>query len=557
MNGFPVAPINLSLIESLGLIIIIGTVLGHFARVLKQPTILAYIVTGFILGPFGLGLITSRSDIEALSELGIAFLLFAVGLELNLGKLRRIGKEIVLVSLIQVSLCFLITFCLFFFLGFSSVYSFYLGLAASFSSTMVVVKLLSDKKKTGSLSGRLTIGILIIQDILIILMLSVIPYIGGTISKNFVSVLMNGIGLIALGIVLNRFIFPTLLKYSAKTRELLFLLSISTVFLFVILSYQLGFSIAIGGFIAGLTLAAYPYNIEIATEIKPLRNFFLAIFFSSLGMQLNLQVLQNFLSVFLALFVIVLLVKPLIILLSLKLFNYEKRIPIAVSIPLAQSSEFTFVLAQEGYLANHLSLEFASLLTSFTLISIALTPYLFAFSYKLSERVARGKVKIKRIKFKNHVVILGCHKAGKYLIENLKEKIIAVDHDPDVIENLKEKGYKCIYGEGDNRDILEAVNVKDAKLVISAIPDLEANLYIVRTVKEINPKVRVIAKAFTIPDALKIYEEGADYVVIPMRLAGDKLLREAKRILSGEDIERRREKEIEELREEVAKGFLI
>jgi Kef-type K+ transport system membrane component KefB len=549
--------LELGLIEALGLIIILSTILGHFARLLRQPTILAYIIAGFILGPFGFALITNQAEIATLSELGIAFLLFVVGLELNLGKLRRVGKEIVFVSLIQVFLTFLITYFLFLFLGFSFTYSFYLGLATSFSSTMVVIKLLSDKKKIGSLRGRLTIGILMIQDILIILVLSLIPYIQDTIPVNFISILMNGIGLIALGIVLNRFIFPTLLRYSAKTRELLFLLSISTVFLFIILSYQLGFSIAIGGFIAGLTLAAYPYNIEIATEVRSLHNFFLAIFFASLGMQLNLQILQNFLSVFFFLFFIVLLIKPLIIFFSLKLFNYEKRIPVAVSIPLAQASEFTFILAQEGYWANHISLEFASLLTTFTLLSIAITPYLFSFSYKIADKIARGKVKVKKEKLKDHVVILGCHKAGKYLIENLKEKIIAVDHDPDVIEDLKEKGYKCIYGDGDNKDILEAVNVKDAKLIISAIPDLEANLYIARTVKEINPEVIVIAKAFTIPDALKVYEEGADYVVIPMRLAGDKLLRETKKILKGEDIKEKREREIRKLREEVAEGFLV
>jgi len=552
---FPLMELNL--IESLGLIIITGTIFGYLAKLLKQPTILAYIISGFILGPYGFGLITDQSEIVTLSELGIAFLLFAVGLELNLGKLRKIGKEIVFVSLIQIFLTFLITNFVFLFFGFSFVHSFYFGLATSFSSTMVVVKLLSDKKKIGSLKGRLMIGILVIQDILIILVLSVLPNIQDTVPVNFTSILMNGIGLITFGIVLNRFVFPSLLRYSAKTRELLFLLSISTVFLFIILSYQLGFSIAIGGFIAGLTLAAYPYNIEIATEVKPLHNFFLAIFFSSLGMQLNIPVLQNFLWALIILFIMVLLIKPLIILFSLKLFNYERRVPIEVSISLAQASEFTFILAREGYLANHISLEFASLLTTFTLLSIALTPYLFFISSKISNRVARGRIKIKKKRFKNHVVILGCHKAGKYLIENLKEKIIAVDHDPDVIEDLREKGYMCIYGEGDNRDILEAVNVKDAKLVISAIPDLEANLYIVRTVKEINPNVIVIAKAFTIPDALRIYDEGADYVIIPMRLTGDKLLRETKKILLGEDIKKKREKEIEELREEIAKGFLI
>jgi Kef-type K+ transport system membrane component KefB len=549
---------ELGLIEILGLVIIFGTILGYIARLLKQPTILAYIITGFILGPFGFALVTNRSDMLALSELGIAFLLFVVGLELNLGKLKRVGKEIFFVSITQVLLTFLITYFVFGFLGFNFIHSVYLGLATAFSSTMVVVKLLSDKKKIGSLRGRLTVGILIIQDILIILVLYLIPNLQNNFSSNLAPVLMNGIGLITFAIVLNRFIFPSLLKYSAKTRELFFLLSLSTVFLFIILSYELGFSIAIGGFLAGLTLAAYPYNIEIESEVRPLYNFFLAIFFASLGMQIDPQLIQTFLPHFFLLFLIVLIVKPFIIFTTLRLFNFESRIPIVVSIPLAQASEFTFVLAQEGQKIGHLSVEFATLITTFTLLSIAITPYLFSISYRFADKVAKGKIKVKKTRLRDHIVVLGCHKAGKYLVENLKDKIIAVDHDPDVIEDLKENGYKCLYGEGDNKDILEAVNVKEAKLVVSAVPDLEANLYITKTVKDINKDVIVFAKAFTIPDALRIYEEGADYVVIPMRLAGDKILREAKKVLGNEkDIKKLREREIVRLREEIAEGFLV
>lgn len=547
----PVLPIL-----EIGLIIIVATILGYIARLIKQPAIIAYIVTGFILGPFGLALITGRNEIIALSELGIAFLLFIVGLELNLGKLRRVGKQIVFVSLLQVFLTFTITYSIFNFFGFDFIHSLYLGLAASFNSTMVVVKMLSDRKKIGSLRGRLTIGILIIQDILIILVLSIVPNLE-TLSVNFVPILMNGLGLISLAIVLNRFVFPTLFKQFAKTRELVFLLSLSTVFLFIAISYYLGFSIVIGGFIAGLTLAAYPYNIEIGSEIRPLHNFFLPLFFASLGMQLDPFVILTYWPIMLILFFIVLVINPLVLSMGLRIVGYKNRIPILVAIPLAQASEFTFVLAQQGYKLGHISMEFATMITSFALLSIALTPYLFSLSYKLADKAAKTKTKVKKRKLRNHVVILGCHKAGKYLVENLKDKVVAVDHDPDVIEDLKENGYHCVYGEGDNRDILEAMNVKEAKLVISAVPDLEANLYITRTVKDINKNVPVIAKAFNIPDALKVYKEGADYVVIPMRLAGDKLLKEANKILEGKDLKRLREQELKKLREEVKEGFLV
>ena len=543
-------------ILEIGLIIIVATILGHLARLVKQPVIIAYIIAGFILGPFGLGIIAGRNEIVALSELGIAFLLFVVGLELNLGKLRRVGKQIVFVSVLQVSLAFSITYSIFSMFGFDFIHSLYLGLAVSFNSTMVVVKMLSDRKKIGSLRGRLTIGILVIQDIIIILVLSALPNLE-TLSVNFVPIMMNGLGLISLAIVLNRFVFPSLLKYSAKTRELFFLLSLSTVFLFISIAYYLGFSIAIGGFIAGLTLAAYPYNIEIASEVRPIHNFFLPIFFASLGMQIDPFIIQTFWPIIAVLFMTVLIINPLVLSGGLRIAGYKGRIPIVVAIPLAQASEFTFVLAQQGYSIGHISLEFASMIISFTLLSVALTPYLFSLSYKLADKTAKNKINIKKREFKDHIVIIGCHKAGKYLLENMKDRVVAIDHDPEVIEDLKKNGYHCAYGEGDNRDILDAMNIKDAKMVISAIPDLEANLYITKTVKEINKNVPVIAKAFTIPDALKVYEEGADYVVIPMRLAGDKILKEANRILEGKDLRKIREREIMRLKEEIWEGFLV
>ncbi|OYT43555.1 MAG: hypothetical protein B6U88_00625 [Candidatus Aenigmarchaeota archaeon ex4484_56] len=543
-------------ITYIGIIIIFSTFLGYIAKLLKQPTIIAYLIAGVILGPYGLSILSSKEEILFLSELGIAFLLFIVGLELNLWKLKKLGKEIIIVSLIQIIIIFLSTYLIFNRL-FNQIEALYLGISAAFSSTMIVVKYLSDKKKIGSLQGRLTTGILIIQDIVIIIIFSLLPNMFNPISIELLKLAINGIGLLCIAIVLNKLLFPFILRDAAKTRELFFLVSISTAFSFIILAYLLGFSIAIGGLIAGLAIATYPYNTEIESEIRPLRDFFLVILFATLGMQINIYLLLDYLQIILLLFLILLILKPLTIIGSLKIFGYNRRIPILVGIPLAQASEFSFIFAQEGLSKGYISQDFYSLVISVVFMSIAISPYLFSISTKLANKISREKINVKKKKFKNHIVLLGCHKAGKYLVENLKNKIIAVDHDPDVIENLKSKNILCTYGEADNKDILKAVNVKEAQLVISAVPDLEANLFIVKTVKEINKDVIVIAKAFTISDALQLYFEGADYVVIPMKLTGEKLLNEVKKILKGENIKKLKNTEIKRLVEEYSEGFLI
>lgn len=555
-------PIEFNLVFYIGLIIILGTILGYVARALRQPTILAYFLTGIIFGPFGLGILTNQEEILALSELGIAFLLFIVGLDLNIGKLKKIGGPVLAISALQMVITFVAGGVMSHFLGFSLIESFYLGLTVAFSSTLVVVKHLSDRKKVTSLAGRWSIGILIMQDIFAVLILSLLPNLGlGSLPQDrLLTIFVSGVGLISTAIVMNRFIFPTILKYSAKTRELFFLTSISTAFLFISLSYYLDFSIAVGGFLAGIALASYPYNVGIESEVRPLRDFFLVIFFTSLGMQVNPLLVGPYLKLLAIMALLVLVLKPLTLIWGLRLFGYKKRIPIFVGMSLAQASEFSFVIAQEGLSIGHISAELASVITLFALFTMVVSPYIFALSTKIADKVSRAKEEVEeQEQLKDHVIILGCHKAGKYVIENLNSPFVCVDHDPDIIENLKDNGYGCVYGEADNEDVLEAVGVNHAKLLISALPDLETNMFVVRTVKAMNPNLKVISRSYTLPEALELYKEGADFVVIPMRLTGDKMVHGAKTLLSvtRPELTELKEKEIERIKKEVEKGFLI
>ena len=275
-----------NLFFDIGVVIIIATVFAYIAKSLKQPLIPAYILTGVILGPV-LGLITNTDVITTLSEIGIAFLLFIVGLEMDIRKLKHVGMVASLGGIIQIVSVFTIAFIAALLLGFIVLESVYLALVIAFSSTMVVIKLLSDKKEIDTLHGKIIVGILLLQDIVAIMVLSVLA----TLSEFSFIVLSLSIlkGLIALLIALaiGKYIFPKLFTFAAKSQELLFISAVSVSLLYSIFFNYLGFSIAIGAFVAGVSLANLPYNIEIIGKLRSLRDFFSVIFFSIISIFFN------------------------------------------------------------------------------------------------------------------------------------------------------------------------------------------------------------------------------------------------------------------------------
>ena len=282
-----VAELPATLLIDISLVIIIATIIAFITKLFRQPLIPAYILTGVLLGPIGFGLIKDATSIQAISEFGIAFLLFVVGLEINLKRLKYVGPVAMIGGILQVILTYLFAYAISIKIGFADFEAVILGLVVAFSSTMVVIKLLSDAEEMDTLHGKIVLGILLIQDILVILALSLLTTIG---SLSFVPTLigiamLKGGALFFLGFFSSRYVFPPIFKFAAKNQELLFLSSITTLFIFSILAHLMEFSIAIGAFIAGLSMANLPYRTDIVGKIKPLRTFFATIFFVSLGMQ--------------------------------------------------------------------------------------------------------------------------------------------------------------------------------------------------------------------------------------------------------------------------------
>ncbi|MFH1789338.1 MAG: cation:proton antiporter [Candidatus Altiarchaeota archaeon] len=529
---------DFALFWDIGLIIVVATFLAYVARIFRQPLILAYMFTGILLGPVGFGLITEEADIKILSELGIAFLLFIVGLELDLRRLKDIGLAASVTAIVKSVFLFFIAFNVAGFLGFSMVDAIYLGLVLSFSSTMIVIKLLSDKGELDTLHGRMILGILLTEDVFAILVLSVISTPGYVNFNMAMLSLMKGVGFFSIAIMLSRYILPTLFRFVAKSQELLFLTALSICFLFAKLSDVAGFSVAIGAFIAGIAVATFPYNLEIISRVHSLRDFFATLFFVSLGMEIWVENIGSLIIPLIVLTFIILVIKPVIMILSLSLFGYSSRSSFLTSISLTQISEFSLIIALTGMRLGHVSVDVFSLTALLALVSITLTSYAIKFDSKMYsilnpylvvfDRVSKNKArKLEELpkKASDHIIVVGAHRMGYNIIKTLRdlnEKFLVVDFNPEVITSLIDEGVHCTYGDIGDMEILKRINLSSAEMVISTVPNEEDSLLLIEETKKLSHKALVFVTADTLDQALELYDFGADYVFMPRMLSGEK-----------------------------------
>src|SRR3989344_2553152 len=527
---------NLSILFDIGILIVLPAILANIARSLRQPLILGYVFAGVLLGPVGFSLIKNLDLISTISELGITFLLFIVGLELDLKKFREIGSLIFITGVSQV----LITFALGFFFAriyFGVIESTYIGLILAFSSTMIVIKLLSDKNHLETLHGRIILGILLVQDILVVIALPMLSTFNNLSLESISISFFKGFLLFVIALFANRFIFFYILRITAKIQELLFISAISICFLFAGLAYYLGFSIAIGAFLAGVSLASFPYNIEIVGRIKSLKDFFSVLFFASLGVQLVFTGISSKIPFIIGLILITLILKPTIVFIILKIFGHQNRTAFLSGLSLAQISEFSLVIAALGITFGAISTSTFSITIIVAIITITLTSYFMAFDEKIfslfnkflipfEKQTSKKELENLPEKLKDHIVLIGAHRMGTRILKALrkrKENFIVVDFNPEIIKKLIKHNIHCIYGDLGNIDILESLHLEKAKIVISTIPSTQEDLLLIRIAKERNKKILVFATAKTVEETITLYNQGADFVVLPEMLAGDKL----------------------------------
>ncbi|MBS3162549.1 cation:proton antiporter [Candidatus Woesearchaeota archaeon] len=521
-----------SLLFNLGVILIVATFFAYIARLFKQPLIPAYIIAGLVIGPIGLKLIQDTNLIQSISEIGIIFLLFIVGLEMDLKKLKSLGGVVAITGILQVFLTFAAGYFVALLMGFDTMNAIYAGLIIAFSSTMIVLKLIIDKDELSTIHGRMLLGILFIQDILVILALTLII---GSDSLSFTAILyslLKFLILLVIAFIANRYLIHPTFKFAAKSSELLFLLSLAFCFLFSLLAYALDFSIAIGAFFGGITLANLPYNLNIISKVSSLKDFFAIIFFVSLGLQIVSTNISSIITPFFVFLALVILLKPLIVMILLSIFGYDKRNSFVTAVSLAQISEFGLILVLS---VDNISPELFSVTILLGVISIALTSYIVEYELKTYNFIHRflsifEKLSTKKKFFgyehkdRPELILFGADRVGGTFLrtfKHLKTKLFVVDYNPEIIDTLKHKKTPCLYGDISNLELLKRVDFTSAKFIVSTIPCIEDNKTLILFIKELNLKPTIILTAKTSNEAIDLYNLGADYVLVPYVKSGE------------------------------------
>ena len=525
-----------SILVDIGAAILAATVLAYVARALRQPLLLAYIGAGLLIGPPGLGIVQNDKLIAELSELGLAFLMFIVGLEIDLKKLVSSGRVGVPVAVGQVVLCALIAWVPVLALGFSGLPALYLAVASAFSSTMIVVKLLSDKSELDTVDGRITLGILLVQDVLAIVVLALQPNLQHPSLAPILLSLVAGLGLVAGALAVARFVLPVLFRWAAKSTEIVLISAISWCLLIGYLAVLADFSIAMGALIAGVTLSALPYTLDVVAKIRGLRDFFVTLFFVALGMQLELGSPRVLLAA-LVLSAVVIASRFLTVTPMLMVAGYGARVGLLSAMALSQAGEFALVIVSIGLTLGQIDREVTSVMALTLVVTSTLSTYMVMSNHRLARQATAA---LRHLGLHEHdeddaaatpaaaapasIVMLGVHRVASSLLHETRRSgdggaLRIVDFSPEVYERLRTMQVPVTYGDISHLDTLEHVGVEHAHIVVSTVSDdflrSTSNMTLLRAVRRINPHACIVVCAETLAQAREMYAAGAAYVVMP------------------------------------------
>ncbi len=519
----------------LSLVIVLGAVVAVVMRLLRQPLILGYILTGVIVGPTVLNLL--RLDtFDAFASIGITLLLFIIGLGMNVSVIRRLGSTVFVAAMVEFLTVGSAGFVVASLLGFTRTEALIAGLCLFFSSTIIIVKILTDKKEQNRLHGQIAIGIILLDDIVATIALLLV-----TAGKNHDAglshlgmLVLQGSLLAAFMILMSNVLLPRITRFVAGSQEMLFLFAVGWGFGVASLFEIAGFSIEIGALFAGVSLAGLPYAQEIEARLKPLRDFFVVLFFIVLGKSLTLTGVTDAIVPGLALAAVVIILKPATIVATLGAMGYSKRVSFMAGIHLSQISEFSIVLA---VLAVNTGVAGGRLSTAITLVAIftiASSSYLTHYDnglFKLFDKwrlmlFERTKTKERRRAPGYQLVLIGYSRGGQDFIktfQGLHKRYIVIDYDPSVADVLQEKRIPYLYGDATDTELLDEIGIHTAKLIISTVTDFETNSQLVRHLNLLNPEIVIVCNASSYEEALQLYELGSSYVIIPHHASTDHL----------------------------------
>lgn len=522
----------LSVFIELSSLLALTTLVTLIIKKLKQPLVVGYIISGIVAGPYFLNLLKAEDELELFAKVGIVFLLFIVGLYLSPKVIQEVGKVSLLMGLGQVFFTSLIGFLISLALGIDKLAALYVAIALTFSSTIIILKLITDKKDMQKLYAKIAVGLLLVQDVLaaIIMIFITMSSTGG--EQGLLVTLaytLTKAGLILLFLFLtSKFILPKLVGYTAQSAELLFLAALAWGMGLASLFAYLGFSIEIGALIAGVTLSVTPYSIEIASRLKPLRDFFIIIFFILLGSQLQVDNLANLIIPTLVLSIFVLIGNPIIVIILMNYLRFNRKTSYMAGMTVAQISEFSLILGALGLRVGHLNADILSLITMVGLITIAGSTYMILYSEKLYPKLTKFLVFLELLKRKTtdpgsvgenfDSVIFGFDRVGHLFAGALKKlelSFLVVDFNPQSRERVDLLGLDSRFGDAADIEFLSELPLQKPKVIISTIPDNATNVLITSHFRERNSKAIIIPIAQTRAEALELYRSGATYVLMP------------------------------------------
>jgi len=521
-------------------VLAVAAAIGALAFWLRQPLIIAFIFVGILLGPAGLDWVHALDQVDLFAKLGIGLLLFVVGLKLDLHLIRSVGRVAMVAGLGQMTLTAIVGYAVTLALGMTPMTALYVAAALTFSSTVIIVKLLSDKREIDALHGRIALGILIVQDIVVvILMIGLTAYGGETqesrLGNQAMEVIGKGVGFLALIAIATRYLLPSLLHSLARWPELLTLFAVAWAIGLASLGTELGFSKEVGAFVAGVALAATPYKAILAARLVSLRDFLLLFFFIDLGVQIDMGHFGAALGPAILLSVIVLVGKPIMVMALVGSMRYAKHTAVTAGLTMGQISEFSLILAALGLSLGHIDKPAMGLITLIGLITFGLSTYMILYShwfyrwlaptlgiFKLAIPFAdkRQSDTAKASPSPLDTIVFGLGRYGRNLAQELQrcgQSVLCVDFDPERVRFWRRRGLEAIYGDLEDTELFHDLPLADARWVVSTIPGRDKCLVLLHALEHNRFAGRTALTADTMQHREFLLAAGADVVLLPFR----------------------------------------
>jgi Kef-type K+ transport system membrane component KefB len=515
----------------------LAAVVGFVANRLRQPLIVAFIAVGIMVGPSALGWVEDAEPLELLAEIGIAVLLFLVGLKLDLHLIRTTGPVALVTGLGQVLFTSAVGFLLALALGMDTTMALYVAIALTFSSTIIIVKLLSDKREIDELHGRIAIGFLIVQDIVVVLVMIALTAFGGEndegLATELAFVALRAAAFLTVLAILMKWVLPKVLHLVARSQELLLVSAIAWAVAVAAAGDWLEFSTEVGAFVAGFALASTPFREAIGARLAPLRDFLLLFFFIELGSQLDLAEIGGQIPAAVVLSAFVLIGNPLIVLVIMGLMGYPRRVSFLAGLTVAQISEFSLILITLGLQLGHVDSETVGLVTLVGLITIGLSTYLILYSHPIYDRLAPALAIFERAHPTKSddapepgpvdVIVYGLGRYGQHVVGHLTAAglhVLAVDWDPYADHDDKQR-LDVVYGDAEDGEFPGTLPLARARWVVSTIPRVDTSRQLVSALDRWGFRGQVALTAHTEADAERLSDLGAAAVLRPFRDAAD------------------------------------